>query len=129
MIEETDYTADDFELDMFRSILASPQEVPDERMEEEIDISELPESEQEAIRQRAAEKEAHESHLSPEERAHKLYSDAVELARLRGFISVCTIQRYLYTGFGTAARLIDSLHEEGRITPSDKGYKVYSFVR
>ena len=98
--------------------------------EEEIDIEELPESEQGAVRKRSEEREAREAHLSQEERYQNLRNDALQLARERGRISTCTIQRYLYhTGYGTAARIIDELHSAGLIEPAPSGFRVYVPVR
>lgn len=133
MNRDTEHSIEDFELDMVRSICeelkANSFAEKKNRIEEEIDISELPECEQEAIWQRADEKFAALALLSPEEQEQTIREEAIELARERGLISTCTLQRYLYIGYGRAAKIIDEMLDEGRIKPSDKGYRVYEFVR
>ncbi len=133
MKRDTEPSSEDFELDMIRSICEELKgnQVAEKvnLIEEEIDIAELPESEQEAIWQRADEKFAGLAHLSPEELEQKIREEALELARVRGLISTCTLQRYLYIGYGRAAKIIDEMLEAGRLKPSDKGGRVYEFVK
>ncbi len=132
MNKNTAPTAEELELEIIRNVLdelnAHPVLENEERMEEEIDISELPESEQNAILQRAEERDTRTAHLSPDERYQLLLKEAAALAHERGLISACTIQRYLYTGYAMAARIIDELQKLGLIRSAPKGFKVYTWV-
>lgn len=88
------------------------------RTEEETDIDELPESERAEIARQADEQARREADFSSEERYARRLEEARELLATRGCISTCTIQRYLYTSYQTASRLIYDMKEAGLITPA-----------
>lgn len=84
---------------------------------EDLDICELPESEQEKFYRRCTELSEKEAHLSQEERYARRLAEACQLLQQSGRISANSIQRHLYTSFATASSLISDMREQGLIAP------------
>lgn len=93
--------------------------------EEEMDFYELPESEQEAAKRIAEEQSNLMAGLSAEDIFAHNCREAYKLTLERGRINTCTIQRYLGTGYGMAARIIDELLTSGLIAPASAPAKGY----
>ncbi|MGP1299163.1 DNA translocase FtsK [Serratia sp. CY29653] len=54
--------------------------------------------------------------VNPSEIDDRLYSEAVEFARLHASIGIVAIQRHFSIGFNRAAWLIERMQEEGVVT-------------
>ena len=62
--------------------------------------------------------------MSPKEKSDPLLNDAIELVRREGRASVSMLQRRLRIGYTRAARLVDTMEDNGIISPPQAGSQV-----